>query len=106
MAWFALVTAGLLEVCWALALKRSDGLTRLPETALFVAALVASMLLLTRALRDLPVGTGYAGWTGIGAVGAFAAGVVLLGESASAARLASVALVTAGIAGLAVTGAH
>lgn len=103
MAWISLVVAGLLEVVWAIALKRSEGFTRLPETALFLVAIVASMALLARALRDVPVGTGYAIWTGIGAVGATLAGIALLGESASPARLASVALVAAGIVGLALT---
>jgi quaternary ammonium compound-resistance protein SugE len=106
MSWIALVVAGLLEVVWALALKRSDGFSRVPETAVFVVALVLSMLLLARALRDIPVGTGYAVWTGIGAVGAAIAGVVLLGESASPVRLASVALVAVGVVGLAFSGGH
>lgn len=103
MAWFSLVTAGLLEVVWAVALKRSDGFSRPLETGVFVVALLASMLLLARALRDLPVGTGYAVWTGIGAIGAAIVGVVWLHESASPARLFSVALVAAGVAGLALT---
>lgn len=103
MAWVFLVGAGLLEVVWAVALKRSDGFERVLETGVFVVALVASMLLLARALRELPVGTGYAIWTGIGAVGAAIVGVVLLGESAEPARLLSIALVAAGIVGLALT---
>jgi quaternary ammonium compound-resistance protein SugE len=103
MAWFSLVTAGLLEVVWAIALKRSDGFSRPLETGVFAVALVASMLLLARALRDLPVGTGYAVWTGIGAIGAAIVGVVWLQESASPARLLSVALVAAGVVGLALT---
>lgn len=103
MAWFSLVIAGLLEVVWAVALKRSDGFSRPLETGVFLVAVVASMLLLARALRDLPVGTGYAVWTGIGAVGAAIVGVVLLHESASPARLLSVGLVAAGVVGLALT---
>ncbi|MDP2712780.1 MAG: SMR family transporter [Solirubrobacteraceae bacterium] len=103
MAWVFLVGAGLLEVVWAVALKRSDGLSRVLETGVFAIALVASMLLLARALRELPVGTGYAVWTGIGAVGTAIVGVVLLGESSEPARLLSVALVAAGIVGLALT---
>jgi quaternary ammonium compound-resistance protein SugE len=103
MAWIFLVTAGLLEVVWAIALKRSDGFSRPLETAVFLVALLASMLLLARALRDLPVGTGYAVWTGIGAIGAAIVGVVWLHESACPARLLSVALVAAGVVGLALT---
>jgi quaternary ammonium compound-resistance protein SugE len=103
MAWIFLVTAGLLEVVWAIALKRSDGFSRPLETAVFLVALLASMLLLARALRDLPVGTGYAVWTGIGAIGAAIVGVVWLHESASPARLLSVAIVAAGVVGLALT---
>ncbi|MGX6448795.1 quaternary ammonium compound efflux SMR transporter SugE [Patulibacter sp. S7RM1-6] len=106
MAWFLVVLAGGLEVVWALALKRSDGFSRLPESAVFVVAAVASFALLARALRDLPAGTGYAVWTGIGAVGTALLGIVLLGESATPAKLGSVALVAAGIVGLALSGGH
>ena len=101
MPWILLALAGLLEVVWAVALKRSDGLGRGPETILFVVALVASMLLLSRALRDLPVGTGYAVWTGIGAIGTAVVGIVLLGEAAAPLRVVGIAVVAAGIAGLA-----
>ena len=87
MSWIVLVVAGLLEVVWAVAMKRSEGLTRLPETIVFAVALVASMLLLARALRDLPVGTGYAVWTGIGAIGTALVGVLALGDSAALPRL-------------------
>lgn len=104
MAWISLIAAGLLEVVWALALKRSDGFSRPTETAVFVVALVASMALLAIALRSLPVGTGYAVWTGIGAVGTAIVGIVVLGESAAALRLASIALIAAGIVGLALAG--
>ena len=102
MSWIVLVAAGLLEVVWAVAMKRSEGLTRPLETAVFGVALIASMLLLARALRDLPVGTGYAVWTGIGAIGTAVIGIVALGESAAPLRVASIALVAAGIAGLAI----
>jgi quaternary ammonium compound-resistance protein SugE len=104
MAWISLVAAGLLEMVWALALKRSDGFSKLPETAAFVVALVASMALLSVALRSLPVGTGYAVWTGIGAVGTAIVGIAFLGESAAALRLVSIALIAAGIVGLGVAG--
>jgi quaternary ammonium compound-resistance protein SugE len=105
MAWISLIAAGLLEVVWALALKRSDGFSRVPETAVFVVALVASMALLAIALRSFPAGTGYAVWTGIGAVGTAIVGIALFGESAAPLRLFSVALVAAGVVGLALSSA-
>ncbi len=105
MAWIMLVGAGLLEVVWAIALKRSDALSKLPESVVFVVAALASFWLLALALRSLPVGTGYAVWTGIGAVGAALVGIVWLGESADVARLASIALIAAGIVGLALSSA-
>ncbi len=103
MSWIMLVAAGLLEVVWAIAMKRSDGFTRLPETVVFVVAAIASVVLLSRALRELPVGTGYAVWTGIGAVGAAIVGIAWLDESAAPLRLASLALVACGIVGLALS---
>ncbi len=106
MAWILLGAAGVLEVVWALALKQSDGLTRAPQAVTFLVALAASMALLGKALTAIPVGTGYAVWTGIGAVGTVTAGVILLGEPASALRLASVALIVIGIAGLGLAGSH
>lgn len=106
MAWIMLVAAGLLEVVWAIALKRSDAFTRLPETLVFVVAALASFWLLALALRTLPVGTGYAVWTGIGAVGAAIVGIVWLGESAAAMRLVSIGLIAAGIVGLALSSAN
>jgi quaternary ammonium compound-resistance protein SugE len=82
-----LIAAGLLEVVWAVALKQSDGLTpRSPATYVFLVAALASFALLAAALRSLPVGTGYAVWTGIGAVGAALVGVLALGEPAAPAR--------------------
>jgi quaternary ammonium compound-resistance protein SugE len=100
MAWVILLAAAALEVTWALALKEADGFTRAAPAAIGVVTAVASLALLVIALRDLPVGTAYAVWTGLGAVGVALAGIVLLGESASAARLACLALVVAGVAGL------
>ena len=100
MAWLVLLAAALLEVTWALALKQADGFTRAGPAAVGVIAAVASLALLVVALRDLPVGTAYAAWTGLGAVGVALAGIVLFGESASAARLGCLALVAAGVAGL------
>ena len=101
MAWILLFIAGALETVWALALKESQGFTRIGATLVFVVAGLASIVLLALALRDLPVGTGYAVWTGIGAVGAAIAGIVLLGESAAAGRLLPIALIAIGIVWLA-----
>ncbi len=101
MAWILLFAAGLLETVWALALKESEGLSRAWPTAIFLVALIVSMALLALALRELPVGTGYAVWTGIGAVGAAIAGMVLLGEPAVLARIAPIGLIAAGIVWLA-----
>lgn len=96
-AWALLVLAGLLEIVWAIGLKYTEGFTRLWPSIGTVAAMVVSMGLLGIAVRHLPVGTGYAVWVGIGAVGTAILGIVLLGESASAARLASIGLIIAGI---------
>lgn len=103
MAWIMLVCAGFLEIIWAIAMKKSEGFTRIPETAIFLVAAIASFVLLSRALRDLPVGTGYAVWTGIGAIGAAIVGIVWLSESAAPMRLVSIGLVGAGIIGLALS---
>lgn len=100
MAWVVLAVAGLLEVAWSYAMKRSDGFTRLwPSVATLVAAAL-SFALLSYALRSLPLGTAYAAWTGIGALGAFALGIAVLGEPASGLRVGSVALILVGIVGL------
>jgi quaternary ammonium compound-resistance protein SugE len=96
-----LLVAGLLETIWALALKESHGLSKLGPTVLFLGALVVSMVLLALALRDLPVGTGYAVWTGIGAVGAAVAGILLFGESAALVRVVPIGLIATGIVWLA-----
>jgi quaternary ammonium compound-resistance protein SugE len=100
MAWVYLVIAGLLEIGWAIGLKYTEGFTRLVPTAATVAAMVASVVLLGLALRDLPVGTGYAVWTGIGTVGTAILGIVLFAEPATALRLACIGLIVAGILGL------
>lgn len=104
MNWTLLVLAGLLEVVWAFGLKQSSGFTRPAASALTIAAMVASFYLLSLALRTLPLGTAYAVWVGIGAVGTVVAGVVLLGESLSALKLASIVLIAAGIVGLKIAG--
>ncbi len=101
MAWVLLFIAGAFETAWAIALKEAEGFTRPGATLAFVAALVASMVLLALALRDLPLGTGYAVWTGTGAVGAALAGVAFLGEPATAGRLFPIGLIATGIVWLA-----
>jgi quaternary ammonium compound-resistance protein SugE len=101
MAWVLLIVAGVFETVWALALKDSEGFANAGPTVLFVVALILSMALLAFALRDLPVGTGYAVWTGIGAVGAAIAGILLFDEAATAARLLPIGLIAIGIVWLA-----
>jgi quaternary ammonium compound-resistance protein SugE len=100
MAWVVLVVAGLLEVGWAVALKKSDGFARAGWTVVFSVALAGSMALLARAMRELPAGTAYAVWTGIGAAGTALLGMAVLGEPATGARAACLALIVAGIVGL------
>jgi len=104
MAWTYLLIAGLLEVGWAIGLKYTEGLTRLVPSVLTLASMVASVVLLGLALKTLPVGTGYAVWTGIGTVGTAILGVALFGEPATAARIGSILLIVAGIAGLKAVG--
>ncbi|MFT3957091.1 MAG: quaternary ammonium compound efflux SMR transporter SugE [Piscinibacter sp.] len=100
MAWIMLVVAGLLEVGWAIGLKYTEGFTRLGPSVLTLAAMVASVVLLGVAMKSLPVGTSYAIWVGVGAVGTAILGIVLFGEPANLGRLASLALIVAGIVGL------
>lgn len=100
MAWILLVVAGLLEVGWAIGLKYTEGFTRLWPSVFTLAAMVASVLLLGVAMKSLPVGTSYAIWVGVGAVGTAALGIVLFGEPATAGRLVSLGLIVAGIVGL------
>jgi len=100
MVWGVLFLAGLFEIGWAVGLKYTEGFTRPWPTVGTVLAMVTSVVLLGWALKHLPVGTAYAIWTGIGAVGTAIAGIVLLGESASLARLACIGLIAAGIIGL------
>ena len=100
MAWTYLIVAGLFEVVWAVGLKYTDGFTRLWPSVGTLAAMAASVYLLSRALVELPAGTGYAVWTGIGAVGTALVGMVLFGESRAVGRLACIALIVADIAGL------
>jgi quaternary ammonium compound-resistance protein SugE len=100
MAWTILIIAGLFEVGWAIGLKYTEGFTRLWPSVWTVTAMVISVYLLAVAVRTLPIGTGYAIWTGIGAAGTALLGILLLNESASAMRLASIGLIVAGIVGL------
>lgn len=100
MAWILLTTAGVLEVVWAIALKKSDGFANANATVVFVIAAVGSIVLLAQAMKSLPVGTAYAVWTGMGAIGAALVGMAWLGESADAFRVLSISLVAAGIVGL------
>jgi quaternary ammonium compound-resistance protein SugE len=100
MDWFLLAAAGLFECAWAVGLKYSQGFTRLWPSALTLAAMAASVLLLAAAARRLPIGTAYAVWTGIGAVGTCLLGIFLFRESASPGRLLCIALILGGIVGL------
>lgn len=100
LAWLLLVVAGLLEVGWAIGLKYTEGFTRWLPSALTLGAMVASVLLLGLAMKTLPVGTFYAVWVGIGAVGTAVLGMLLFGEPATVARLLSLGLILAGIVGL------
>ena len=100
MAWIVLVVAGVFEVVWAIGLKYTDGFTRLWPSVGTAAAMIVSVVLLAWAMRTLPVGTAYAVWTGIGAVGTVILGIALFGEAATLARLACVGLIVAGIVGL------
>ncbi|HUG57697.1 MAG TPA: quaternary ammonium compound efflux SMR transporter SugE [Candidimonas sp.] len=104
MSWLVLVVAGLFEVGWAIGLKYTEGFTRLWPTLGTVLAMVISVALLGLAMKQLPVGTAYAIWVGVGAVGTVILGIILLGDSASPARLISVGLIIAGIIGLKLAG--
>ena len=97
MAWFMLITAGLLEVVWAFFMKQSQGFTRLWPSLIMGVAMVASFWLLTAAVRSLPLGTAYGIWTGIGALGAFVVGIVLLGEPANLLRIVAALLIFGGL---------
>jgi quaternary ammonium compound-resistance protein SugE len=100
MAWVWLTVAGLLEVVWAVGLKYTEGFTRVWPSAITLVAMAASVYCLAVAVRTIPIGTGYAVWTGIGAVGVAVLGMVLFGESRAALRIACILLIVAGIAGL------
>ena len=104
MAWTWLFLAGLLEIAWAIGLKYSQGFTRPLASVLTIIGMLASFWFLSLALKTLPVGTGYAVWTGIGAVGTAILGVILFAEPVTAIRIASIGLIIAGIIGLKVGG--
>ncbi len=97
MAWLILIIAGLFEVVWAFSMKKSDGFTRLWPTVVTLIAALVSFVLLSWSMRSLPLGTAYMVWTGIGAVGAFAAGLIFLGETANASRLVAASLIVSGL---------
>jgi quaternary ammonium compound-resistance protein SugE len=99
-AWLLLVIAGLLEVVWAIGLKYTAGFTRLVPSVVTLAAMVGSVALLGLAMKSLPVGTAYAVWVGVGAVGTVILGIVLFGEPVNLVRMVSVTLIVAGIVGL------
>ena len=100
MPWIYLLIAAAFEIGWAIGLKKTEGFTRLWPTVFTVVGMLASFVFLARAVRDIPVGTGYAVWTGIGAAGTAALGIVLFGESAAWPRLACLGLIVAGVVGL------
>lgn len=100
MSWLYLTVAGLLEIVWAIGLKYTEGFTRFAPSVITIAAMIASVWFLALALKTIPVGTGYAVWTGIGAVGTAILGIVLFAEPATAARIACIGLIVAGIFGL------
>ncbi|HEX6691432.1 MAG TPA: quaternary ammonium compound efflux SMR transporter SugE [Burkholderiales bacterium] len=100
MAWIFLTLAGLLEVVWAVGLKYTEGFTRVVPSVVTAAAMIASVYFLALAVRTIPIGTGYAVWTGIGAVGVAILGMILFGEPRTLLRIGSILLIIAGIAGL------
>jgi quaternary ammonium compound-resistance protein SugE len=106
MSWVLLLLAGLLEVAWATGLKASDGFTRLGWSAFTLVTALGSFVLLAMAMRELPLGTAYAVWTGIGAVGAFVLGIVMMGEAITVARVASATLIVVGLVGLKLSSGH
>lgn len=106
MAWLVLILAGLLEVVWAVGLKYTEGFTRLWPSVVTLVAMVLSVALLGWAMKSLPMGTAYAIWVGVGAVGAVICGILIFGEPANAPRLVSVALIVAGIIGLKLASPH
>ncbi|HVX63418.1 MAG TPA: quaternary ammonium compound efflux SMR transporter SugE [Pirellulales bacterium] len=105
-AWIYLVVAGVLETGWAIGLKYTEGFTRFWPSVATIVTMIASFFCLAQAVRTIPIGTGYAIWTGIGAVGTAVLGIVLFSESLAASRLACLGLVVVGIIGLKLTSGH
>jgi len=103
MAWIFLCIAGVFEIAWAIGIKYTQGFTRLWPSVWTVAAMAVSFFFLARSLKTIPVGTGYAVWTGIGAAGTAMVGMILLGESRDLPRILCVALIVAGVVGLKIT---
>ncbi|MBR7801749.1 quaternary ammonium compound efflux SMR transporter SugE [Undibacterium fentianense] len=106
MNWFILITAGLFEIVWAIGLKYSDGLSKFWPSVVTLAAMLVSVVLLGWAMKTLPVGTAYAVWVGVGAIGTAIFGIVLFNEAASLARILSLLLILLGIIGLKLSGAE
>jgi quaternary ammonium compound-resistance protein SugE len=106
VAWIFLICAGLLEIAWAYAMKRSDGFTLLVPTLITAATMAASFALLSFSMKTLPLGTAYTIWTGIGAVGAFLIGIMVLGEAATPMRLLAALLIMAGIVMMKLSSSH
>jgi quaternary ammonium compound-resistance protein SugE len=97
VAWIYLFAAGVFEIAWAVAMKQSFGLTRIGPTSIMIVTMLASVILLSWSMRTLPLGTAYTVWTGIGAVGTFAVGILFLGEATSVARIMAAVLIIAGL---------
>ena len=106
MAWVYLLVAGLLEVVWAFSMKQSHGFTRLVPSAITIVTMIASFGLLAVAMRSLPLGTAYTIWTGIGAVGAFAVGVMVLGEAMTPMRVLAAVLIVSGLVLMKLSSSH
>ena len=106
MAWVLLVIAGVLEIAFALGMKSSEGFTRLVPSVVTVASGLASVTLLSISMRTLPMGTGYAVWTGIGAAGSAIAGMILMGDSTAPLRIVCIVLILAGVIGLKLVSGH
>ncbi len=106
MAWVYLGFAGLLEIVWAFYMKKSEGFSQIVPSVIMIVTMIGSFALLSIAMRSLPLGTAYTIWTGIGAVGAFAVGVIVLGEAANPTRLIAAALIVSGIVLMKLSSSH
>jgi len=106
MAWVYLIIAGLIEIGWAIGLKYSEGFTKLIPTSLTIIGMIASYIFLAQALKTIPLGTGYAVWTGIGAAGTAILGIILFSESVHPVRILCLVLIVAGILGLKLSSGH